>query len=87
MTPKTWKDLPILLTTKETSALLRISEQTIKRLCQGRKLPAEAIGRQWRIDRDRLHEMFVVQNPAPAPDFGAHAIYKTNSSKKSGKPT
>ena len=53
--PMSWDELPLVLTTEEASALLRVHINTIKKMCNEGRLPANKVGRDWRIDRDELH--------------------------------
>lgn len=43
-----------LLTIKETASLLRLTIETVRKLCVKGELPARKVGHVWRIDRDRL---------------------------------
>ncbi len=37
-------------TVKETATLLRVSEPTVRTLCQQGKLPSRRVGKAWRVD-------------------------------------
>lgn len=50
-----------VLTVRETARLLKVSKATICRWCVEGKLPAFKIGRQWRINAQRLDE--IIANP------------------------
>lgn len=43
-----------LLSVSEAARLLRVSEQTVRRLMRRGQLPGFRVGAQWRIDRDGL---------------------------------
>jgi excisionase family DNA binding protein len=43
-----------LLTLAEASALLRLSRNTVYKLCRETSLPARKVGRQWRVRRGDL---------------------------------
>jgi excisionase family DNA binding protein len=45
-----------LLTTKEVAALLRVNEDTVRRLIRQGKLPAYCVGRRKRIDLSLLRK-------------------------------
>jgi excisionase family DNA binding protein len=49
-------DLPAILTTEEAAALMRVTEQTIKKWCRAGKMPGafKLGGREWRVSRDVL---------------------------------
>lgn len=54
-----WDKLPVLMTTGEASALLRIPEDGVRRLIRTGHLPAVRIGdKLYRINRDALKEYF-----------------------------
>lgn len=53
-----WNDVPALMTPNEASWLLKIPEDTIRHYCQTAQLPAQRIGKQWRIDKQKLMEQF-----------------------------
>ena len=42
------------LTVPEAARLLRVSEQTVRRLARRGELPVVRVGAQWRLDRDGL---------------------------------
>lgn len=47
-----------MLTVQEVANYLRVSRVTIRRWCQEGSLPASRIGRDWRICRDDLFQLF-----------------------------
>jgi excisionase family DNA binding protein len=64
-----------LYTPKETAALLKISERTVRRWIAEGKLPARRYGRQLRIAEESLFALGVSAEPADAgEDLGALAI-------------
>ena len=54
--PTSWDEFPLVLTTEEAAALLRVHINTIKKMCNEGRLPANKVGRDWRILRDELRE-------------------------------
>lgn len=53
-----WNDVPALMTTNEAALLLKMPEDTVRQYCQAEQLPARRIGKQWRIDKQKLMEQF-----------------------------
>jgi len=49
-----WDEVPLLLTTDETAAILRVHTNTVKYLIHSGQLPAAKIGRAWRIPRESV---------------------------------
>jgi excisionase family DNA binding protein len=49
-----WEDIPLLLTTDEAAALLRLHVNTVKYLIRNGKLAATKVGRAWRIPREAV---------------------------------
>lgn len=43
------------LTIQEVSAILKVHSNTVYKMCRQGVLPAVKIGKEWRIDRDKLH--------------------------------
>jgi len=50
------KDLPVMLTISEVAEYLKLHELTVRRLAREGELPAFKVGRQWRIQREKLQE-------------------------------
>lgn len=46
----------IIMTIAEVAAYLRLSEATIYKLAQGRRIPATKIGRAWRFPKQLVDE-------------------------------
>ena len=47
--------MPVFVTVKEASELLRVTDRTLYDLCRQGKVPGAAkVGGQWRIDREKL---------------------------------
>jgi excisionase family DNA binding protein len=55
-----------LMTVKEVSALLRVSQQTLYKMLEQGTIPALKIGNQWRFDRNRVLE-WIQQGGASEP--------------------
>ena len=49
-----WDEVPLLLTTEETAAILRVHTNTVKYLIHSGQLAATKIGRAWRIPRESV---------------------------------
>jgi excisionase family DNA binding protein len=49
------------VSTKEAGELLDMDEKQVATLARRKELPAARIGRHWRIDAERLQEMFAPQ--------------------------
>jgi len=46
-----WTDVPSALSTEEAAALLRVHLNTVKKLITEKKLPAQKIGRAYRVNK------------------------------------
>ena len=47
--------MPVFVTVKEASELLRVTDRTLYDLCRQGKVPGAAkVGGQWRLDREKL---------------------------------
>lgn len=53
-----WNEVPALLTLEEAGLLLGLSVESVRRYCVTKDLPAIQIGKQWRIDKQKLMEKF-----------------------------
>jgi len=51
---KRWEDLPLTLTAKEAAELCRVTVKVIKEKFASGEIPANKVGRAWRVDRDAL---------------------------------
>ena len=61
MRPKTyltWNDVPALIDIEQTSILLGLSIESVRRYCVTGDIPATQIGKQWRIDKQLLMKKF-----------------------------
>ena len=54
----TWNDVPALLDLEQASILLGLSIDSVRRYCVTKDLPAVQIGKQWRIDKEKLMKQF-----------------------------
>ena len=54
----TWNDVPALLTLEEAGLLLGLSVESVRRYCVIGDIPAMQIGKQWRVDKQKLMEKF-----------------------------
>ena len=54
----TWGDVPALIDLEQASALLGLSIDSVRRYCVTGDIPAIQIGKQWRIDKQRLMKKF-----------------------------
>lgn len=53
-----WDELPLLLDIETASIVLRISQDSVRQMCKNGDLPAIHIGKQWRIDKEKLRNKF-----------------------------
>ena len=53
-----WSDVPALIDLEQASALLGLSIESVRRYCLTGDIPAIQIGKQWRIDKQRLMKKF-----------------------------
>ena len=58
----TWSDVPALIDLEQAAVLLGLSIESVRRYCVTGELPAVQIGKQWRIDKERLMKKFGYQN-------------------------
>jgi len=61
------KDLPVMLTISEVAEYLKLHELTVRRLAREGELPAFKVGRQWRIQREKLQEWIDARSGQGAP--------------------
>lgn len=54
----TWNDVPALIDLEQASVLLGLSIESVRRYCVTGDLPGVQIGKQWRIDKQKLMEQF-----------------------------
>lgn len=55
---KTWDTVPTIITLNDASILLQIPEDTLRRHLEAGTIPGTKIGRQWRLDKEKLQKMF-----------------------------
>lgn len=56
-----WDEVPVLIDVKTACILLKMSEENVLGLCKNNTLPARKYGKQWRIDKEKLRQMFDVK--------------------------
>ena len=54
----TWNDVPALIDLEQASTLLGLSVESVRRYCVLGDIPAIQIGKQWRIDKQKLMKKF-----------------------------
>ena len=54
----TWNDVPTLIDLEQASVLLGLSVESVRRYCVIGDIPAIQIGKQWRIDKEKLMKKF-----------------------------
>ena len=55
-------DMPPLMTVADTSRVLGgLPKRTVQKLCADGELPAVKLGRQWRVNRDRLYAQYDIR--------------------------
>ncbi len=54
----TWHDVPALIDLEQASVLLGLSIESVRRYCVTGDIPAVQIGKQWRIDKQKLMKKF-----------------------------
>ena len=54
----TWCDVPAIINIEEASVLLGLSIESVRRYCLIGDIPAVKIGKQWRIDKEKLMKKF-----------------------------
>lgn len=53
-----WNDVPALIDLEQASTLLGLSIESVRRYCVIGDIPAVQIGKQWRIDKEKLMKKF-----------------------------
>ena len=53
-----WGEVPALLNLEEAALLLGLSVDSVRRYCVNGDLPAIQIGKQWRVDKEKLMKKF-----------------------------
>ena len=53
-----WSDVPALIDLEQASVLLGLSIESVRRYCVIGDIPAIQIGKQWRIDKEKLMKKF-----------------------------
>jgi excisionase family DNA binding protein len=51
---KNWEDLPLTLTAEDAAEILRVNPKVVRQMCRDGELPANKVGRAWRIDREAV---------------------------------
>lgn len=54
----TWNEVPALIDLEQASILLGLTVDSVRRYCVTKDLPAVQIGKQWRIDKQKLMKQF-----------------------------
>lgn len=54
----TWNDVPALIDLEQAGVLLGLSVESVRRYCVIGDIPAVQIGKQWRIDKEKLMKKF-----------------------------
>ena len=54
----TWNDVPAIIDLEQASVLLGLSVDAVRRYCVTKDIPAVQIGKQWRIDKQKLMKQF-----------------------------
>lgn len=54
----TWNDVPALIDLEQAAVLLGLSVDSVRRYCVTKDLPGVQIGKQWRIDKEKLMKQF-----------------------------
>jgi len=57
----------VMLTISEVAEYLKLHELTVRRLAREGELPAFKVGRQWRIQREKLQEWIDARSGQGAP--------------------
>ena len=53
-----WNEVPALIDIEQASQLLGLSIESVRRYCLIGDIPAVQIGKQWRIDKEKLMRKF-----------------------------
>ena len=54
----TWDEVPALIDIEQASILLGLSDESVRRYCLTKDIPAVQIGKQWLIDKQKLMQKF-----------------------------
>jgi excisionase family DNA binding protein len=71
-----------VLTVKEVAVYLRVSRVTVWRWCQRGTLPALRVGRNWRIHRDDLLNLFDKPQPLGTVTLDSGPISESDSKRQ-----
>lgn len=74
--PINWDVLPVMLTVRETAAVLRVDPHTIYELVRTHRLPHVHVGRPIRIPRDQLREHLDSPHPVQEPGYDQPALHR-----------
>lgn len=61
-TYSSWEEAPALLTAQECADFLRLHLNTVKKMLSENELPGRKIGRQWRVEKEKLKEYMQEKN-------------------------
>jgi excisionase family DNA binding protein len=53
-----WDEVPALIDIEQAALLLGLGIESVRRYCLTKDIPAVQIGKQWRIDKQKLMEKF-----------------------------
>lgn len=53
-----WDEVPALIDIEQAALLLGLSIESVRRYCLTKDIPAVQIGKQWRIDKQKLMKKF-----------------------------
>ncbi len=53
-----WNEVPALMDLEQTGMLLGLSIESVRRYCVTGDIPAVQIGKQWRVDKEKLMKKF-----------------------------
>jgi excisionase family DNA binding protein len=53
-----WNEVPALMDLEQAAMLLGLSIESVRRYCVIGDIPAVQIGKQWRIDKEKLMKKF-----------------------------
>lgn len=53
-----WNEVPALMDLEQASVLLGLSIESVRRYCVIGDIPAIQIGKQWRVDKEKMMKKF-----------------------------
>jgi len=60
---RTWEDVPLGMSLQDVAKVLRVHYNTVRRMVRSGKLPAQKVGRIWRVSRAAVEALLSGDKP------------------------